>query len=46
MREIISDHLDAVDLFERAEKSGDPDVADFATKTLATLRNTWCWRTT
>jgi putative membrane protein len=38
VREIISDHLDAVDLFERAAKSGDPDVAAFATRTLATLQ--------
>jgi putative membrane protein len=38
VREIISDHLDEVDLFERASKSGDPDVAAFAQRMLATLR--------
>jgi putative membrane protein len=38
VREIIADHLDAVDMFERASKSGDPDVAAFAQRTLATLQ--------
>ena len=36
--EIIGDHLDAVDLYERASKSGDPDVAAFAKRTLGTLQ--------
>ena len=38
VREIISDHLDAVELFEKASKSADPDVAAFAQSTLATLQ--------
>jgi len=38
VREIIADHLDAVEMFEQASKSGDPDVAAFAQRTLATLQ--------
>jgi putative membrane protein len=38
VREIISDHLQAVSFFEKASKSGDPDVAAFAQRTLATLQ--------
>jgi putative membrane protein len=38
IREIVSDHLDTIDLFERASKSTDPDVAAFAQRTLATLQ--------
>jgi putative membrane protein len=38
VREIVSDHLDTIDLFERASKSMDPDVAAFAQRTLATIQ--------
>ena len=37
--EMVSDHKDAVDLFEKAVKSKDVDVATFAAKTLPTLRH-------
>lgn len=36
--EMVSDHKDAVDLFEKAAKSDDPDIAAFAQKMLPTLR--------
>jgi putative membrane protein len=39
VRQIVSDHLAAIDLFERASTSGDPDVASFAQRTLATLQS-------
>jgi putative membrane protein len=35
----VDDHKDAVDLFEKASKSSDPDIAAFATKTLPTLQS-------
>jgi len=38
MDEMVSDHKDAVDLFEKAAKSEDPDIAAFARKTLPTLQ--------
>jgi putative membrane protein len=38
MEEMVSDHKDAVDLFEKAAKSDDPDIAAFARKTLPTLQ--------
>jgi putative membrane protein len=38
MEEMVSDHKDAVDLFEKAAKSEDPDIAAFARKTLPTLQ--------
>jgi putative membrane protein len=38
MEEMISDHKDAVDLFEKAAKSDDADIAAFARKTLPTLQ--------
>jgi len=37
--EMTGDHKDAVDLFEKAAKSEDPDIAAFAQKTLPTLRH-------
>ncbi|HWA28404.1 MAG TPA: DUF4142 domain-containing protein [Lacunisphaera sp.] len=37
--EMVDDHKDAVDLFEKAAKSDDPDIAAFAQKTLPTLRH-------
>jgi putative membrane protein len=36
---MVSDHEDAVKLFERASKSSDPDVAAFAQKNLPTLQH-------
>jgi putative membrane protein len=39
VKEMVSDHEDAVKLFERGSKSGDPDVAAFAQKTLPTLQH-------
>lgn len=38
MKEMISDHEDAVKLFEKATKSEDAEIAAFAKKTLPTLR--------
>ncbi|MEO6003000.1 MAG: DUF4142 domain-containing protein [Opitutus sp.] len=38
MEAMISDHKDAVDLFEKAAKSDDADIAAFARKTLPTLQ--------
>jgi len=38
IEEMVSDHKDAVDLFEKAAKSEDPDIAAFARKTLPTLQ--------
>ncbi|MEJ1973093.1 MAG: DUF4142 domain-containing protein [Lacunisphaera sp.] len=35
---MVGEHKDAVDLFEKAAKSDDPDIAAFAQKTLPTLR--------
>lgn len=37
--EMKDDHKDAVDLFEKATKSEDPDIAAFARKTLPTLQH-------
>lgn len=39
VEEMVSDHKDAVDLFEKAAKSDDVDIAAFASKTLPTLRH-------
>jgi putative membrane protein len=39
LKEMKSDHEDAIELFEKASKSDDPDIAAFATKTLPTLRH-------
>jgi putative membrane protein len=36
---MVSEHKDAVDLFEKAAKSDDADIAAFAQKTLPTLRS-------
>lgn len=38
LKEMVSDHKAAVDLFEKGTKADDPDVAAFAQKTLPTLR--------
>jgi len=38
MEEMVSDHKDAVDLFEKAAKSDDAEIAAFARKTLPTLQ--------
>ena len=38
MKEMVSDHEDAVELFEKATKSEDSEVAAFASKTLPTLQ--------
>lgn len=38
-KEMVSDHKDAVELFEKAAKSDDPDIAAFARKNLPTLRH-------
>ena len=35
---MVSDHKDTVDLFEKAAKSKDPEIAAFANKMLPTLR--------
>jgi len=37
--EMVDDHKEAVDLFEKAAKSDDADIAAFAQKTLPTLRH-------
>jgi putative membrane protein len=39
VKEMVSDHLGAVKLFENASKSEDPDIAAFAQKTLPTLQH-------
>jgi putative membrane protein len=39
MEAMVSDHKDAVDLFEKATKSDDADIAAFAQKTLPTLQH-------
>ena len=39
IKEMVSDHEEAVKLFEKASKSSDPDVAAFAQKTLPTLQH-------
>jgi putative membrane protein len=39
VREIISDHLETIDLFEQASKSRDPDIAAYAQRTLVTLQH-------
>ena len=38
IKEMVSEHKDAVELFEKAAKSKDADIAAFAEKTLPTLR--------
>lgn len=38
MEEMVSDHEDAVKLFEKASKSKDPEIAAFAAKTLPKLQ--------
>jgi putative membrane protein len=38
-KEMVSDHEEAVKLFEKGSKSEDPDVAAFAQKTLPTLQH-------
>jgi putative membrane protein len=39
VKEMVSDHVDAVSLFEKAAKSTDGDIAAFAQKTLPTLQH-------
>jgi putative membrane protein len=39
VKEMVSDHEDAVKLFEKATKSTDADIAAFAQKTLPTLQH-------
>ena len=39
LAEMVDDHKEAVDLFEKAAKSKDADIAAFAQKTLPTLRH-------
>jgi len=39
VKEMVSDHEEAVKLFEKATKSNDPDVAAFAQKTLPILQH-------
>ena len=39
LAEMSGDHKDAIDLFEKAAKSDDPDIAAFAQKTLPTLKH-------
>ena len=39
LEEMISDHKEAIDLFEKAAKSEDVDIAAFASKTLPALRH-------
>lgn len=39
MEEMVSDHKESVELFERAAKSDDPEIAAFAAKTLPTLQH-------
>jgi putative membrane protein len=38
VEEMVSDHKDAVELFEKATKSKDPEIAAFAAKTLPKLQ--------
>ena len=38
-KEMVSDHVGAVKLFENASQSADPDIAAFARKTLPTLQH-------
>jgi putative membrane protein len=38
LKEMVDDHQEAVELYEKAAKSSDPDIAAFAQKTLPTLR--------
>jgi putative membrane protein len=39
IKEMVSDHEEAVKLFEKGSKSSDPDIAAFAQKTLPTLQH-------
>jgi putative membrane protein len=39
IKTMASDHEDDVELFEKAAKSDDPDIAAFAQKTLPTLQH-------
>jgi putative membrane protein len=39
VKEMVSDHEEAVKLFEKGSKSEDPDIAAFAQKTLPTLQH-------
>lgn len=39
LKKMVSDHEEAVKLFEKASKSSDPDIAAFAQKTLPTLQH-------
>ncbi|MDF3057159.1 MAG: hypothetical protein K0R17_1374 [Rariglobus sp.] len=39
LKEMVSDHKDAVELFEKGTKADDPDIAAFARKTLPTLKH-------
>lgn len=39
LEEMEDDHEDAIDLFEKASRSDDPDIAAFARKTLPKLQN-------
>jgi putative membrane protein len=39
VKEMVSDHKAAVELFEKASKSNNPDIAAFASKTLPTLQH-------
>ncbi|HZP61425.1 MAG TPA: DUF4142 domain-containing protein [Opitutaceae bacterium] len=39
IKEMVSDHKEAVKLFEKATKSNDPEIAGFAQKTLPTLQH-------
>ena len=38
LAEMTNDHKDTIELFEKAAKSEDPDIAEFALKTLPHLR--------
>lgn len=38
IKAMVDDHEEAVELFEKAAKSDDPEIAAFATKTLPTLQ--------
>lgn len=39
VKQMVSDHEDAVKLFQKATKSDDPDISAFAAKTLPTLQH-------